>query len=340
MTMTSKRPNARKRMATLRHNFVRGVFVIHPHENSHSGTSFHHRDAKELALSTEGHDKFVKGLHQEKQLFVEAVTSHLQVEVTECAPDSFEPQCDEEKEPPSLSPDIIYPCDSVISANLHLFIPRMGCKCRRSESELIAGFLKEKGAKHVHRLEAPAKFEGGDALIIEVGDRIGAILGRRTKKMTREMGLNGLEVRSNKEGRKSFIKFLKAAYGKRFIGAVVAETGCLHIGTACEIIQAGPNEKILIVHNEGLLYPNILAHSVEKLFNLKSGTVKTKKVPKEESWGAPVLSNGSKVIVQAGFHRISRWLESEGFEVKNVPWRYHQLTDGNFRCAVQPMPVA
>ncbi len=302
----------------LKRGFEDGVMLVAPGANAHLGISFHNAENKEQLLSEFGPEGFVEGLKTEHQNFKELVEGHLGFPVEEIPL------------PENAPPDSYYVCDSGRVVNGNLFVPYMGAKTRRSEPGSLLEILKPR-AKKVFRSPVGAKLEGGDVIQVEIGGKVAVILGKRNRNSEPK----GLEVRTNSEGRKAFTSVMKEIYGDAFIGTVVAQTTCLHLGTAMEIIQAGPGEKVWITHNRWLVNPQKLVSDLHECFKVKKGTFASLRVPYEETWGAPVLANGNKVIVQEGFPLLKMWLESRGFDVKTLLSSFHQATDGNFECKIQ-----
>lgn len=303
----------------LTQNFVRsGVMTLMPNDQAFNGVSYHNRQLKKSLLDSMDSFSFVEKLREEHNVFCDSLESHLGLEA-------------EELTSLGASPDDHYVCDNFIVADDSVFIPRMGARSRAGEPEMMEQLLSGRGMQLFH-CPKDGKFEGGDALVLEVDGRVGVLLGKRPEKRSPE----GLEVRTNDKGRKAFVEFLRHVYGSRFLGAVVTRTYCLHVGTATEVIQSDKGEPIWLIHNQSLLNPQKAMKDLEDLFGLRKGTFKHYLVPEDESWGAPVLSNGKKVLLQQGCPYISEWLCSHGFEVKEVPWEAHQATDGNMRCKIQP----
>jgi len=314
------------RSLLLKQNFCRGVVMIPPHSRSWEGEVYHNRKLKKQLLDSAGPDTFVNQLYSEWEQFAQAVETFLGIPVEKYTPTNLEG-----KSP--LPPDIFFPCDSAVVAGSGVFFPRMGAKSRVNEPDFVREYFENK-ADFVHCLEKPGKFEGGDALVFQINGKFVAILGKRPRRRSPD----GLCVRTNEEGRIAFTKFLHTAYQKRFCGAVTTHTACLHVGTSCEIIQAGPDEPIWICHNEWLKDPKKLASDLCRMLSLSKGAIRTHQVPRDENWAAPIFSHEGKGIIQEKSPETIDWLKSIGFNCLLFIFEHVQAADGNMRCLVQPTP--
>lgn len=316
---------ARKTSLVLEHNFAHGVVMTPPHGRSHEGQAYHNYQLKEYLLKSVGPETFVDRLRSEWEEFAHGVESFLRIPVFKYTPNNMDQYL--------LHPDIFYPCDSAITARHGVFFPRMGAKTRADETDFLREFFTSQ-AQYCECLGRPGKFEGGDALVFQINGKHIAILGKRTRRMSPK----GLCVRTNEEGRKAFTRFLYTVYQDRFSGAVTTCTNCLHVGTSCEIIQAGPDEPIWICHNEWLRDPKKLALDLRRMLSLPKGAIRTHQVPREENWAAPVFSHDGKAIVQKDFPETIDWLKWVGFRCLLSNFVHVQATDGNKRCLIQPTP--
>lgn len=311
---------------SLRHNYAGGVVIVFPHSLSHKGNEQHWVQEKENKLAQVGEQKFVEGLVFEHYCSTLGL-NFLKIPWTEYRPIS--------RNNKELPPDIFYPCDSYLSLgeeSLRVYTPTMGAHNRREETNYMDGFFSQYQVQK-WKPKAGAKLEGGDTLTFKFGNSWYSILGKRNRKLTPE----GKDVRTNKEGRKDFTKFLESSL-PNFRGTVTTPHSALHIGTSCEIVQTLPNEPLWIIHNKWLLDPGKLVTELTSLLNVKRGFIKSYQVNKDCDWSAPVLTHEGRALVQQGFPSTVNFLEEIGFEVKQIPWEYHMLTDGNFRCALQPVP--
>ena len=50
------------------------------------------------------------------------------------------------------------------------------------------------------------------------------------------------------------------------------------------------------------------------------------------------IKQNGKASVQKGFQSTADFLASIEFEMMQMHWGYYMLTDGKFRCALQPVP--
>ncbi len=306
------------------HNYALGVGLVFPDQKiSHLGASQHWEDEKQQLISRIGFEKFNAILTSEHEGLVEGL-EYLGIPHIAYSPTI-------------RHSDDLYLCDSCNVVADAVFYPRMGNESRRPETEQIRKFIAQFTNKY-EVIADDAVFEGGDSITAQFVKANGevvwiSLLGRRPKSRTPE----GKPVRTNKKGRQQFTNFLRRQLGPDFGTAITCDHSALHLGTACELIQQGPNKTIWLLHNEWLLNPQKVVKQLQKALGLTEGQVQAFLV--KDSWYAPVLCNDGKTVMQAGNEELKAFLLSEGFSVKEIEWYLHQLTDGNLRCAIQPIPT-
>jgi dimethylargininase len=168
----------------------------------------------------------------------------------------------------------------------------MGTQARRGE---VAGIEPElRKYREVHRVEAPAAFEGGDVL------RVGRTL------------LVGVSCRTDPAGVRAFEDIVRR-YGYRVLAVPVR--GCLHLKTACTAL---PDGSLLV--NPSWLDPGAL-HGFELV-----------RVPGEEPWAADTLPLGGAVCLPAGQVRTADLLRQRGFAVRTVDLSEFAKAEGGVTC--------
>lgn len=201
-------------------------------------------------------------------------------------------------------------------------------------------------------MKGEGRFEGGDNLTFCLVDKRSneswySMLGKRPKPWIPE----GKDQRTNGVGRKQFANFLSRSL-RNYCGYVVGKHNALHLGSTCEIAQVGRGEPIWLICSPWFTGVKKAVAKLRDLTGLSEKQLRYYVVPEGLEWFAPVLSNGNRMLIQdfdsefhpkinhqTAYERLTSDLEEMGFSLKAVPWTFHQLTDGNFRCALQPLPV-
>jgi len=177
---------------------------------------------------------------------------------------------------PAGCPDGCFVEDAAVVVDEVAILTMMGAPSRRGESPGIDEALRP--YRRVLRMELPATMDGGDVL------RVGRSF------------FVGLSARSNEAG-VAFLQQALAPFGYDVRG--VALTGCLHLKSAATSLggrRALVNS--LWINRRDLPGVDCL------------------EIPKEEPWGANVLTVDGRVLVHQGFAATIRRLEAEGLRVE------------------------
>lgn len=321
-------PHISKKSSTLTQSFAGGVLMTPPHSGSLEGKSFHNFEMKYALRVLHGDHGCIRLLEQEHQALYNALTK-MGIPITSITPEV-------------RHADDTFVCDSTSIARnggeMMIIGLNMGEKSRRDETKGVLGEIhKLLPNQNTEMISHPAKFEAGDLLPLFLGQNAEFCLLAMGKR-NRSMSPTGLSVRTNSEGRKAVSDLYHSFYREGYLGALSIPHTKLHLGTACEIIQVGSGEDIIVIHNEGLLSPKKTCEALKEKTKKVCPNLKFRSlnVPLKESWAAPVLSHNGYVIVDERFEKTIKKLASIGFKVLPVPGIMHQALDGNFRCKIQP----
>jgi dimethylargininase len=190
------------------------------------------------------------------------------------------------------SPDCVFIEDTALVLDEVAVLASMGAEARRGEPAGIEPDLREH--REVHRVEWPAKLEGGD--VLPVGRTL----------------LVGLSSRTNSAGVHA-LQSIVSRYGYRVSPALVH--GCLHLKTACTAL---PDNSLLV--NGAWLDSQALEG-----FHLTS-------IPEEEPWAANVLLIGNSVCIPAEHLHTAALIRERGFEVATVELSEFAKAEGGITC--------
>ena len=189
-------------------------------------------------------------------------------------------------------PDCCFVEDIAVVLDEVAVLTRPGALSRRGETAAVASALE--AYRPVVRLEAPARIDGGDVLVL--GKRI----------------LAGLSNRTDAAG----VRALEAAVGPHgYTVEPVALRGCLHLKTA--VTSAGP----------GLVLVNPDWIDAEPLRGLERIAVDP-----SEPWAANVVSVAGAIVAAAAFPRTADRLRARGLDVRAVDVSEFQKAEGGVTC--------
>lgn len=189
-------------------------------------------------------------------------------------------------------PDSVFIEDTAIVFDEAAIIASLGTEARRPEAD---GIQVELGQyRKLHRIELPARLEGGDVL------RVGRLF------------LVGLSARTDAKGAEALENIVKR-YG--YLVQAIPVTRCLHLKTACTAL---PDGSLLI--NPAWLDPAILDG-----FELM-------KVPEREPWGANVLCLSGRVCAASEHVETAELLRRRGYGVHTTPLSEFAKAEGAVTC--------
>jgi dimethylargininase len=189
-------------------------------------------------------------------------------------------------------PDCCFVEDVAVVLDEVAVLTRPGARSRQGETPVVEAALR--AYRHVVRLEAPARIDGGDVLV----------LGRRL--------LVGLSDRTDAAG----VGALEGAvrpFG--YTVDAVRPRGCLHLKTAVTLAAPG----IVLVNPEWIDTPAL-------------GGFERLEVAPGEPWAANVLSVAGTVVAAAGFPRTEDRLRARGLAVRTVDVSEFQKAEGGVTC--------
>jgi len=189
-------------------------------------------------------------------------------------------------------PDACFVQDTAVIVGDLAFMARFGVESRHGEQGAVREVLQ--GHKRLIDIEAPARLEGGDVLVI--GSRIFVGLSARTNRAAFAQMRDLLEL----EG---------AA-----VEPVTVSRG-LHLLSGCSYLGRG----VLLVTEE---YAGLPALAGLDLIH----------VPPNEAPAANALALGKRVILPAGFARTATLIQDRGFEVLPVSFSEFMKADGGPTC--------
>jgi dimethylargininase len=190
------------------------------------------------------------------------------------------------------SPDCVFIEDTAIVLDEVAVLASMGTDARRGETVGIEPELREH--REVHRVEWPAKLEGGD--VLPVGRTL----------------LVGLSSRTNSAGVHA-LESIVSRYGYRV--SAVPVHGCLHLKTACTAL---PDNSLLV--NGAWLDTEALEG-----FQLIP-------IPEDEPWAANALPIGKYVCIPAEHVQTTALIRDRGFEVVTVELSEFAKAEGGITC--------
>jgi dimethylargininase len=175
-------------------------------------------------------------------------------------------------------PDCCFVEDTAVVVDEVAVLASMGAVSRRGEVAAMADALARD--REIVRIEAPARIDGGDVLVV----------GRRV--------FVGQSGRTDAAGARALAKEL-APFG--YVVTPVAVPGCLHLKSAATALDA----ETLLVNAEWIdlepLSPYDLVH-----------------VDPGEPWAANVLAVGGRVLLHGGFPRTRERLTARGYDPCSV----------------------
>ena len=189
-------------------------------------------------------------------------------------------------------PDCCFVEDIAVVLDEVAVLTRPGAPSRRGETAAVASALQ--AYRPLVHLEAPARIDGGDVLVL--GKRI----------------LVGLSNRTDAAGLRAFDEAVRP-HG--YTVEPVAMQGCLHLKTA--VTAAAPG--LLLVNPEWI--------EAAPLRGLDQVTVDA-----AEPWAANVVSVAGSVIAAAGFPRTADRLRARGLDVRTVDVSEFQKAEGGVTC--------
>ena len=207
--------------------------------------------------------------------------------VVELAPDAALPDC-------CFVEDIAVVLDEVA------VLTRPGCGSRRGETAAVAEALRP--YRSVVRLEAPARIDGGDVLL----------LGRRL--------LVGVSNRTDAAGLRALADAVRP-FGYEV--EPVRMQGCLHLKTAVTAAAPGP-----VLVNPEWVDPEPL-RGLDRI-----------EVAPDEPGAANVLSIAGAVVMVAGFPKTADRLRARGLDVRTVDVSEFQKAEGGVTCKSLVFDVA
>jgi dimethylargininase len=185
-------------------------------------------------------------------------------------------------------PDSCFVQDTAVVVGDLAFIARFGVESRRGEEQATREVLQ--GQKRLIEIQAPARMEGGDVLVI--GTRVFVGLSARTNRAAFAQIRDVLEL----EG--ATVEPVTVARG-------------LHLLSECTYLGQG----VLLVHEELAGLPFLAGLDLIP-------------VPPGEAPATNALALGQQVILPAGFPRIASRVQEHGFEVLQVPLSEFIKADG------------
>jgi dimethylargininase len=189
-------------------------------------------------------------------------------------------------------PDCCFVEDIAVVLEEVAVLTRPGAPSRRGETAAVASALE--AYRPLIRLEAPARIDGGDVLV----------LGRRI--------LVGVSNRTDAAGLRAFDEAVRP---RGYRVEPVAMQGCLHLKTA--VTSAAPG--LLLVNPEWI--------DAAPLRGLEQVAVDP-----AEPWAANVVSVAGAVIAAAGFPRTADRLRARGLDVRTVDVSEFQKAEGGVTC--------
>jgi dimethylargininase len=189
-------------------------------------------------------------------------------------------------------PDGVFIEDTAVVLDELAVLASMGASARQAEVAGIAAELRP--YRDLHRVEMPARFEGGDVLCV----------GRTL--------LVGVSARTNEAGVRE-LGSIAGRHGYRVVPVPVR--GCLHLKSACTAL---PDQRLLV--NEAWL-------DLAPLDEFERVAV-----PAEEPWAANTLSVGGWVCLDAAHGRTAELLEARGYRVRTVDLSEFAKAEGALTC--------
>lgn len=197
-------------------------------------------------------------------------------------------------------PDCCFVEDVAVVLDELAVLTRPGAESRRGETAAVAAALRP--YRNVARLEAPARIDGGDVLV----------LGRRL--------LVGVSNRTDAAGLRALGDAVRA-FG--YDVEPVRLQGCLHLKTA--VTMAAPD---LILVNPEWVDPEPL-RGLDRV-----------EVAGDEPGAANVLAVAGTVVAAAGFPRTADRLRARGLDVRTVDMSEFQKAEGGVTCKSLVFDVA
>ena len=189
-------------------------------------------------------------------------------------------------------PDCCFVEDIAIVLDEIAVLTRPGAPSRRGETAAVEAALRPH--RPIVRLEAPARIDGGDVLV----------LGRRL--------FVGLSGRTDAAGREALAEAVRP---RGYEVVPVRMDGCLHLKTA--VTAAAPD--VLLVNPAWVdLTP---FRGLERI-----------DVDPAEPWAANVVAAGGAVVAAAGFPRTADRLRARGLDVHTVDVSEFQKAEGGVTC--------
>jgi dimethylargininase len=197
-------------------------------------------------------------------------------------------------------PDCCFIEDVAIVLDEAAVLTRPGAPSRRGETAAVAAALA--AYRPLRRLEAPARLDGGDVLVVDRRLLVGV------SSRTDAAGLRALEDAVNPLG---------------YAVEAVPLRGCLHLKSAVTLAAPG-----LALLNPDWVEPAALPG------------LDTIAVAPEEPDAANVLLVGSAVVAAAGFPRTADRLRARGLDVREVDISEFRKAEGGVTCKSLVFDVA
>lgn len=223
-----------------------------------------------------------------------------------------------------MCPNAFFTRDTGTITNIGAIIGRMAKPCRAAESLIMVETLKKIGIPIALKIDAPATFEGGDAVWLN-----------------EETLMIGYVTRTSEDAVNTIIKEILGKTAKRVI-AVPLTKERVHLDGTLMILS----EDVAVSRVEGIsMYPSkIYEEESIKLVNLpkwlESQGYEIIKVKKREDrlFGANLLCIGNnKVLSYTWNRRIMKELEKRGFDVIGIDGYELIKAGGGIHCMVLPI---
>jgi len=192
-------------------------------------------------------------------------------------------------------PDSCFVEDVAVLTKTCAIITNPGAATRKGEEkEMIETLKRFYPEDKIEYISSPGTIEGGDVMM--VGDHFYV----------------GLSARTNEEGAKQFIAYLKK-HG--YTGSVVPLEKVLHLKTGLAYLE---NNNLLVA---GEFVDNPVFDKFNKII-----------IDESESYSANCIWVNDKVIVPKGYEKTQKAIEAAGYEVILVDTSEYRKLDGGLSC--------
>jgi dimethylargininase len=198
-------------------------------------------------------------------------------------------------------PDSTFVEDAAVVTPEGAMLTRPGAESRLGEVDAIAGTLRG-FYPQAARIAAPGTLDGGD--ICEAGKHF----------------FLGLSHRTNEEGARQLAEHLRREGYTSSCVDVRGMTSILHLKSGISYIGPGPaGEETLVVMEEMADRPEFAAYDLLR-------------VAEEESYGANCVRVNDRVLVAAGFPKLTEELMRRGFDPLVLDMSEFRKMDGGLSC--------